>query len=169
MANGTANEPERMTVTRVFDAPLDVVWRAWTDPKYAMQWWGPKDFTTPFCEMDFRVGGKFLFCMRAPDGREFWTGGEYHEIVPQEKIVLSMYPTDAKGNRVDAAEYGIEHEAIDGARDVVLFEGVGKEKTKLTLIGNETMQAAKDSGQLEGWNQILDKFAEVVAGTLPQE
>jgi uncharacterized protein YndB with AHSA1/START domain len=114
--------------------------------------------------MDFRVGGKFLCCMRAPDGQEFWNGGEYLEIVVHEKIVYSMYFADAEGNKVGPAEYGIEHEAIDGAHDVALFEDFGNGQTKLTLIGNETMESAKDSGQLEGWNQILDKIAEVIAG-----
>jgi len=164
MANGMTNEPARMVLSRVFEAPRELVWKAWTDPQYAMRWWGPKDFTTPFYEMDFRVGGKFLFCMRAPDGKEFWTGGEYHEIVLYEKIVLSLYPTDPQGNKVDPAQYGIEHEAIDGAHDVILFEDLGNDRTKLTLLGNETMENAKESGQVEGWNQILAKFADVVAG-----
>ncbi|PYU02225.1 MAG: ATPase, partial [Acidobacteria bacterium] len=61
-------------------------------------------------------------------------------------------------------QYGIEHEAIDDARDVVIFEDFGNGQTKLTLIGNETMENAKNSGQVEGWNQILDKVAGVVAG-----
>ena len=72
MTKNTVNETERMVVTRVFDAPRELVWKAWTDPKYVMQWWGPKGFTAPVCKMDFRVGGKFLCCMRAPDGQEFW-------------------------------------------------------------------------------------------------
>ena len=164
MASGTANISERMMVTRVFNAPRELVWKAWTDPQYAKQWWGPKDFTAPVYEMDFRVGGKFLSCMRSPDGQEFWTGGEYLEIVQHEKIVLSLYPTDSQGNKVDPAVYGIEHEAIEGAHDVILFEDLGNGETKLTLIGNETLESAKESGQVEGWNQILEKFASVVAG-----
>jgi hypothetical protein len=59
---------------------------------------------------------------------------------------------------------GIEHEAIDDAHDVVIFEDFGNGQTKLTFIGNETMENAKHSGQVEGWNQILDKVAAVVAG-----
>jgi uncharacterized protein YndB with AHSA1/START domain len=113
--------------------------------------------------MDFRVGGKSLFCMRTPDGQEFWNAVEYHEIVPQEKIVSLMYFADSKGNKIDPAQLGIEHEAVEGAYDVTLFEDLGKGQTKLTFIGNEPMESAKDSGQLEGWNQILDKVAEVVA------
>jgi uncharacterized protein YndB with AHSA1/START domain len=115
MTKRKGNETERMVVTRVFDAPRELVWKAYTDPKYVMQWWGPKGFTSPVCQMDFCVGGKFLCCMRTPDGQEFWNAGEYHEIVPHEKIVSSMYFSDSNGNKVEPEHYGIEHEAIDGA------------------------------------------------------
>jgi len=128
-----------------------------------MQWWGPKGFTVPFCTMDFRVGGKFLCCMRSPDGQEFWNAGEYHEIVLHEKIVSSMYFADAQGNKVEAAAYGIEHQSIDDAYDVTLFEDLGDGRTKITFIGNETMEDATKSGQVEGWKEILDKVAVVVA------
>ena len=164
MTKNTVNEKERMVVTRVFDAPRALVWKAWTDPQYVMQWWGPKGFTAPFCKIDFRVGGKFLCCMKSPDGQEGWNGGEYHEIVLHEKIVYSLYFADSKGNKIDPAQLGIEHEAIDDARDVVIFEDFGNGQTKLTMIGNETMEEAKKSGQLEGWNEILEKVADVVAG-----
>jgi len=164
MAKNTVNEKERMVITRVFDAPRALVWEAWTNPKYVMQWWGPKGFTAPVCKIDFRVGGKFLYCMRTPDGQEGWNGGEYHEIVPHEKIVYSLYFADAQGNKVDPAQYGSEHEAIDDARDVVIFEDFGNGQTKLTMIGNETMEDAKNSGQLEGWNETFEKVAAVIAG-----
>ena len=163
MTNSKVNEIQRMIVTRVFDAPRELVWKAWTEPAYAMQWWGPRGFTAPSCEMDFRVGGKFLFCMRAPDGQNLWTGGEYHEIVPHEKIVTSMYFSDSEGNKVQPASYGIEHEAIEDAHDVITFEDCGNSQTRLTFAGNETMENATKSGQIEGMNQSLDKFAAVVA------
>ena len=164
MATRTVNDTDRMVVTRVFDAPRELVWKAWTDPKYVMQWWGPKDFTAPVCKIDFRVGGKYLCCMRSPDGQEFWNGGEYHEIVPHEKIVSSMYFSDSEGNKVEPEHYGIEHEAIEDAYDVITFEDLGNGRTKLTFIGNETMENATRSGQVEGWNQILNKLAAVVTG-----
>ncbi len=164
MKKSADDETERMVVTRVFDAPRALVWEAWTEPKYVMQWWGPKGFTAPFCQIDLRVGGRFLYCMRSPDGQEFWNAGEYHEIVLHEKIVSSMYFSDSKGNKVEPEQLGIEHEAIDGAHDVTLFEDIGNGKTKLTFIGNEAMQNAIESGQLEGTRQVLDKVALVVAG-----
>ena len=164
MKENTVGEIERMVITRVFDAPRELVWKAWTDPKYIMQWWGPKGFTSPFCQMDFRVGGKLLCCMKAPDGQECWNAVEYHEIVLHEKIVSSMYFSDAKGNRIEPEQLGIEPEAMDDALNVILFEDLGNGQTKLTFIGNEPMESAKNSGQMEGWNQILDKIAAVVAG-----
>jgi uncharacterized protein YndB with AHSA1/START domain len=163
MTQGTAENTDRMVITRVFDAPRELVWKAWTDPQYAMQWWGPKGFTSPVCKVDFRVGGKFLFCMRSPEGQEFWTGGEYYEIVPPEKIVFSMYFADADGNKVAAEHYGVEHQADAAVHDVVLLEDLGNGQTRLTYTGNESMEDATSSGQVEGWKEILDKFAGVLA------
>ena len=167
MTQNPVSNPDPLTITRIFDAPRELVWKAWTDPAYVTQWWGPKGFTVPHCTIDFRVGGKYLFCMRSPDGQEFWNGGEYHEIVPPEKIVSSMYFADKDGNRVDASTYGIEHHDVQDDRhdayDTTLFEDLGDGRTRLTFIGNEPAESARESGQLEGWNQILDKFAAVLA------
>lgn len=126
------------------------------------------------------VGAEGFYCARLQDGFSrgrkisllhesagragVWNGGEYHEIVLHEKIVSSMYFSDPEGNKVEPAQYGIEHEAIDDAYDVITFEDFGNGQTKLTFIGNETMENATNSGQVEGWNQILAKFAAVVAG-----
>src|SRR3984885_10988593 len=164
MTKSTSSEIERMVVTRDFDAPRELVWKAWTDPKYVMQWWGPKGFTAPVCKMDVRVGGKSLCCMKTPDGQEFWNAIEYHEVVLYEKIVSDMYFSDSQGNKIDPAQLGIEHEAIEGAHDVTIFEDLGNGQTKLTHTGNEPMESARESGQLEGWNQILEKLAAVIAG-----
>ncbi len=163
MGGNMVNEVERMVVVRVLDAPRELVWKAWTEPDLIMQWWGPKGFTSPHCKVDFRVGGKFLYCMRTPDGQEFWTGGEFHEIVPPEKIVSSMFFSDSEGNKVEPKHYGIEHEAIEGLYDVVTFEDLGDGKTKLTFTGNESMENATKSGQVEGTYQLLDKLADVLA------
>ena len=163
MTKHEANVAEDLVITKLFDAPRETVWKAWTDPNYVMQWFGPNGFTSPACKSDFRVGGKFLFCMRAPDGKEYWNGGEYFEIVPHEKIVYSMYFADPEGNKVDPATYGISHDAKVDQCDVVSFEDFGNSQTKLTFHGNESMEDAKSSGQYEGWIQLLDKMAAVVA------
>jgi|SRR5215813_1139172 len=72
--NGPSAESSgrELVIRRIFDAPRELVWKAWTEPERMMQWWGPKNFTSPACKIDFRVGGKYLFCMRSPEGQEFW-------------------------------------------------------------------------------------------------
>ncbi len=70
-----------LIITRVFDAPRELVWRTWTDPEHFKRWWGPKDFTAPVARMDVRVGGTYLWCMRSPEGQNYWTTGTYREIV----------------------------------------------------------------------------------------
>ena len=86
--------------------------------------------------------------------------GKQHRILTGAGYGYIREPS--KGNRVEPAQYGIEHEAIADVHDVILFEDIGNGQTKLTFIGNEPMESAKDSGQMEGWNQILDKVAAVV-------
>ena len=75
----TKQTGRKLVITRTFDAPRELVWKAWTEPERFMRWWGPKIFTSPRCEIDLRVEGRFLWCMRWPDGRENYTTGEYVE------------------------------------------------------------------------------------------
>ncbi|KAF5075772.1 Activator of Hsp90 ATPase -like protein [anaerobic digester metagenome] len=71
-----------LLVERVFDAPRELVWKAWTEPGYLKRWWGPKGFTAPAIEIDLRVGGRYLYGMRSPEGQDFWSTGEFREGCP---------------------------------------------------------------------------------------
>ena len=82
---GTKSAEWELLITRVFDAPREFVWKAWTDPERFMRWWGPKNFTSPVSKIELRVGGTYLKCMRSPEGRDFWSTGVYREIVPMER------------------------------------------------------------------------------------
>jgi len=103
----TDQDESELIITRVFDAPSELVWKAWTEPERVKQWWGPRGFTSPFCKIDLRVGGSYLVSMRAPDGQDFWSTGVYREIVPQERIVATDSFADEKGNVVPASHYGM--------------------------------------------------------------
>ncbi len=150
------------TITRIFNAPREMVFQAWSDPKYVMQWWGPAQFTSPHCTIDFRVGGKFHFCMRAPDGREYWNVGTYKEIVIPERIVSVMYFSDKDANILPASTYFANTDFPNEMVDVVTFEVVAAGKTKLTLCRNHSEELANKFGEIQGWNQSLDRFAKVV-------
>ena len=84
-------------IAREFAAPRETVWRAWTDRKSFMQWFGPKGFSMPTATLDFRPGGVFHYCLRSADGHDMWGKFVYREIVPPERIVLVNSFSDEKG------------------------------------------------------------------------
>jgi uncharacterized protein YndB with AHSA1/START domain len=84
-------------ISRVFDAPRELVWKAFTDPEHMKNWWGPKGFTVRFAKMDFRPGGTYHYCMTSPDGHDMWGKFVYREIVAPERIVLVNSFSDESG------------------------------------------------------------------------
>jgi uncharacterized protein YndB with AHSA1/START domain len=153
-------------ITRIFDAPRERVWQAWTDPQELKKWWGPKDFTAPHIQNDLRTGGKYLYAMHGPAGSEFdkdmYSGGEYIEVIPMEKIVATDHFADEHGNKITPAEMGMPGEwPTDDMRVTVTFEDAGEGKTKLTIVHEG--HPAEFAGDAEaGWNQSLDKFAAIL-------
>jgi uncharacterized protein YndB with AHSA1/START domain len=158
----TSSAQQELVIERVFDAPRELVWRAWTEPEQVMRWWGPKGYTSPAAEIDLRVGGKYLWCMRSPEGQDLWSTGVYREIVPLERIVCTNSFSDEKGNVVPASHYGIGGDWPQEILGTVTFEDVGG-KTRMTLR-NEGLPAGEMSdGANAGWNEAFDKLAEVLA------
>ena len=86
-----------IVISRVFDAPRELVWQAWTDPEHLQRWFGPKGFTMSTCSMDLRPGGVFHYGMKSPDGHEMWGKWTFQEIVPPEKLVVIASFSDAQG------------------------------------------------------------------------
>ena len=97
--NTTSTKPASVpfVISHVFNAPRELVWKAWTERECLMQWFGPKGVTIPVAQLDLRPGGMFHYCMRMPDGKEMWGKFVYREIVPPEKIVLVNSFSDAQG------------------------------------------------------------------------
>jgi uncharacterized protein YndB with AHSA1/START domain len=162
----TEVETGGLIITRVFDAPRTLVWKAWTDPHYIRRWHGPKDFTAPFCKIDLRVDGTYLFCMRSKGGQEFWSTGTYKEIVPLERIVCTDNFADKDGNIVPPSYYGISGDWREQLLVTITFEDFidpadsNTNRTKMTLT-----HAGLPAGQMEeltgaGWNESFDKLAE---------
>jgi uncharacterized protein YndB with AHSA1/START domain len=162
-------ENKEFIIERVFDAPREKVWQAWTDPEMLKRWWGPKGFTAPVIEVSFKVGGKYLFCMRGvvtPGGedKDFWSTGTYLEIVPMERIVVTDSFADEKGNIVSASHYGMDSDWPLELQVEAAFEDAPDDKTKFTLRYPDMSNAKeKDTGDMrDGWNQSLDKLKEVL-------
>ncbi len=162
----TLKNKDELTITRIFDAPRELAWKAWTDPELLKSWWGPKNFTAPVSKIDLRADGKYLFCMRGPDGKDYWSTGVYREIVPTERIVLTDSFADEKGNVVPASQYGMAGDWPLELLITVTFEEIGG-KTKM-ILRHEGIPAGMMRELTEtGWSESFDKLAEsiVTSGT----
>ncbi|MBW4655980.1 MAG: SRPBCC domain-containing protein [Kaiparowitsia implicata GSE-PSE-MK54-09C] len=145
-----------LVITRVFNAPRDLVWQVWTDPNHIAQWWGPRGFTTRVDEMDLRPGGQSRYVMIGPDGTEYPAKGVFKEVVPPERIVS----TDEFGEGYDTL---IDADLPQGMVMTTLFEDLGHQ-TKLTLeILHPTVEDRRKHeamGVVAGWHSSLDCMTE---------
>ncbi len=162
---------EGITIERVFDAPREKVWQAWTQPELIKKWWGPEGFTAPSIKLDLRVGGKYTFAMHGPAGsewdRDMYSSGIYKEIIPNEKIVSTDYFSDENGNMIKPSDEGQDKNFPTEMTVTITFEDAGYGKTKLTIFypkaeNEEQFQAMLKSGMKEGWSSSLDKLADIL-------
>lgn len=139
-----------ITLTRVYDAPRALVFKAWTDPELVAKWWGPKMFTNPVCEVDARVGGKLRIVMRAPDGNDYPMRGEYREVVVPEKLSFTNIAVDGKDQPI-----------IEGFTTVLFTEEGGKTRVTVHTRGTAKVDYARDylQGMEQGWSMSLEKLA----------
>ena len=146
-------DPRSIIGTRVFDAPRELVWTAWTDPKHLAQWWGPNGFSTTTSAFDMRPGGVWRFVMHGPDGRDYQNRITFDEIVRPERIVYRH----SGGEDVEPVQF----------TQTVTFEDVGG-KTRLTWRGvfpsaAERERVIKEYGADKGLVQTLSRLGEYLA------
>jgi uncharacterized protein YndB with AHSA1/START domain len=155
-----ANQDNKeLIITRIFDAPRELVWKAWTEPEQLMRWWGPKSFTSPVCKIDLRVGGVYLYCMRSPEGQDYWNTGVYKEIIPMERLVYTDSFADEKGNVVPATHYGMSADFPFELLVTVAFEELDG-KTKMTLRHVGIPAGEMSDLTAASWNESFDKLSE---------
>ena len=152
--NEVAQSDHELIVTRIFDAPRELVFKVWTEPEHIAQWWGPKGFTTRVTELDLRPGGTWRYIMTGPNGAEYPIKGVFREVIPPERIVTDDgfdegYEQVVKGDLPPGMVTTVSFEDLDG-------------KTKLTL--QMTHASAEDRRQHEamgvvaGWNSSFDRL-----------
>lgn len=150
-----------LVITRVFDAPVDQVWRAFVDPEFVMLWWGPHGFTCPVARMDVRVGGTSLVTMSSPEHGDHHRTWHYQEVLPMHRIEYIRKATDEDGNEVDPSTVGMPPGFPRLQRHAVALEAVGDNRTKLTFTeydwsGGPMMELSK-----VGLEECLDKMAAI--------
>ncbi len=162
-----ANAGREILASRVFDAPRELVWKAFTESERLMRWWGPKGFTMQVAKLDLRPGGVFHYCMRSPDGRDMWGKFVYREIVAPERIVFVNSFSDEVGSRV-------RHPMsptwpLEVLNTMTLSEHDGR--TTLTIRGapinatdeeRKTFQAGRESMK-QGFTGTFDQLADYLA------
>jgi uncharacterized protein YndB with AHSA1/START domain len=141
-------------LTRVFDAPRELVFKAWIEPKHLQEWWGPDCFTNPVCEIDPRPGGAIRIDMRAPDGTVYPMTGVFREVVEPERLVFTSYALGADGQPM-----------FEVLNTLTFAEQGGK--TALTLearvTGTTAAAAPYLAGMDAGWKQSLDRLGGLLA------
>src|SRR5882762_5977570 len=140
---GSTAERE-LVIKRTYDAPLDLVWKVWSDPEHAKHWWGPKGFTTPVVELDARPGGKWRSLMIAPDGTEHWQRGVYREVVPKKKVSFTFIWDKEP-----------DHEML-----VTFTFAARGNKTEITFRQTGFSSNDERDGHQGGWNESFDRLVE---------
>lgn len=134
-----------LTITRLFHAPRELVWRTWTDPKHAINWWGPRDYPARAIEMDVRVGGRWRHCLRSTEtGADLWHGGVFREVVKNERLVFT-FKWDEDGERGEESLVTITF-ADEGG------------KTRMTFRQEPFVSADEREGHGEGWSSAFDRL-----------
>lgn len=155
--NRVSTADREISATRVFDAPRELVWRAWTDPKHVAQWWGPNGFRNTIKQMEVKPGGTWLFTMHGPDGRDWPNKIVYIEVVEPERLVY------VHGDPDD----------VDRFHVTVTFEDENG-KTRLSMRSlfetkEKRDRVVREVGAIEGMNQTLGRLAEHLQGMRPAE
>lgn len=154
-----------LVVTRIFDASVERVWRAWSDPDQVMRWWGPNGFTSPTCRMDFRVGGTTIVHMRAPAFGELYNTWEYREIIPMRRIEFIQNFSDEKGNTIDPVDIGLPPETREAKdiRNIVTFRALDDGRTELTVTESAYSSDRALNLSKMGLEQCLDKMEAILS------
>jgi uncharacterized protein YndB with AHSA1/START domain len=151
-----------LIITRIFNAPRELVWMVWTEPEFIMRWWGPEGFTSPIARIDLRVDGRYLYCMRSPEGEDFWSTGIYREVVPMNRIVATDSFSDERGNIVPAAHYGMTGVWPRELLVTAIFEEQEEGKTMFTMVHSGIPAGESVDSARIGWNGSLDKLERIL-------
>ena len=157
--NHMNNDTTKMIITRTFNAPLEKVWDAWTTSELVMRWWGPLGFTAPVANIDFRVGGVSLVCMRSAEGFEIYNSWTYTRIVPMTSIEFIQHFTDSAGNKIKPADIGLPPGIPDQVPHAITFKDMGKGKAEITIVESGYSNAKVVEISKAGMASVLDKLS----------
>lgn len=154
-------DKEDLLITHLFDAPRELVFDAWTDPRHLEHWYAPDGCTIEFKSLEIKTGGKFHSCIYDPVHGACWIIGVYQEIKFPEKLVFTMELSNEQGIAVSATEAGKSKDWPPAIVTTVTFDRVG-EQTKLTLHQTVAEAEAKKTGAYQSWFSMFDRLNAVL-------
>jgi uncharacterized protein YndB with AHSA1/START domain len=166
MNSTSAAEKQDLVITRVFDAPVERVWQAWSDADDVKRWWGPDFFTCPLAQIDFREGGTSLVCMRAPadfGGQDNYSTWDYQRIVPLERIEYIHNLCHEHGNKIDPTSVGMPPDFPRDQLQTITFKRLGDNQTELTVREHGWTPGQMMDMSRMGMEQCLDKMGAIFA------
>jgi uncharacterized protein YndB with AHSA1/START domain len=164
-AERTALQNDEVIITRDFNAPRELVFEAWSDPKHLENWYAPEGCAVTISKFDFRVGGEFVHNIHNDAMQGCYCVATFLEIKAPEKIVYELYLIDKDGNFATPADMGMDPEWPSKAIVTVYFEAIGS-KTRITLYHAVSQTLAKKTGAYPSWLSMLNKLEMRLAGAL---
>jgi uncharacterized protein YndB with AHSA1/START domain len=159
----TKSKSQDVVIERTFDAPRELVWRAWTDPELYKQWWGPEYFTCPVATIDARPGGRWHSAMADPEGNLYWSTGTFREVVPFERLVMTDSFSDEHGNLVLASQLGMGDDIPLEMLITVVLEDLGNGRTRMTIYHSGMPDGEMKEMAKQGMSTSLNKLEAVLA------
>ncbi len=148
---------QKLIIDRIFNAPIERVWEAFTNPDLLAQWWSPEGMTNYHVSTDVREGGEFRYCFESSDGIKYWGKGVYKTINEPTYLAYIDYFTDAKGNPVAPSHYGIPGDEIIPTLVEFSFTEKG-EQTSMRITGENPFDASMTEEMTKSWNSMFDKL-----------
>lgn len=145
MTDTVVIQDDELLIERIFDAPVALLYRVWTQPEHLVKWWSPKAFTPLSITHDLVVGGAYRYGVLSPDGTEVWMTGVFQEIVPDEKIAMTF--------RWESGAWDVDNLIT------VTFQGLASGRTLVRFHQTPFKTVAGRDAHTDGWNSVLDKLA----------
>jgi uncharacterized protein YndB with AHSA1/START domain len=155
----TLPSDQEILITRTFDGPRDLVWQMWTTAEHLRQWWGPEGWTLPVCELDFRPGGTWFYCMEGPDGMQSCGKATYLDIDVPQRIIYEDAFADSEGNLID--DMPVAHITLE-------FVEEGSKTTVVNIVRYPTkadrdkvIEMGMEAGIDQTWNRLDAYLAKI--------
>ena len=153
-------------VSHNFDAPIQLVFDAWTKPEHLKNWWAPATYSTTYCTVDLKIGGLFRYCMSNSEGVGIWGRGLYTEINSPFRLAYLDSFTDKDGNQVPPSYYGLQSSKIQDSKVEIDFINVNNKTTVTIKYSNMVELGEEREMARQGWSEMLALLANYLSNPI---